>query len=54
MNGPAWLYHKHGHKDYIKPDIPNINFDSWCCSFYLKCNRDLTIKDKFYNLVNEI
>ena len=38
----------------LKPIIPDINFESWCCGFYLKCNRNLKIKNNFYKLVNEI
>lgn len=52
MNGSAWLYQRN--KNSLKPNIPDINLNSWCCGFYLKCNRNPKIKDNFYKLVHEI
>ena len=56
MNGTTWIngYKYAKHIDHLKPYIPEINFQSWSCGFYLKCNRHASTKKKFYKLIEKL
>jgi hypothetical protein len=54
MNGTTWIHSKTKHTDLLKPDIPDVNANSWMCGFCLKCNRHEPTKKKFYKLMEKL